>query len=231
MTATQLIAQHLDNAALLPVQECDTVCAFSGQRITKGVRLKDAISGNFTDHAYLRYPSEYCAVDIAQCLKPLSAENARASLRNYSFLATPSELRLLKRAEYLDAITQPKELPFVLCLSFGGKKHISYKATPQYSNEAFTIYTDKGEAAATTAALAIIVPIAQRWYSIVAGQENKAQPSTYFTKDEIYTGQMPHPKVRRYAEAFPSYWEEYAAMRYYFNTPMLLVIKEALQKQ
>lgn len=232
-TATQIIAQHLGNKKMLPVKNLGDgiVCAFSGRSISEGVRLKDVLSGNFTDHDCLAYNSNYCAVDVAQCMKPLS-EEGRASLRNYSFLATNEGLKFLGMKDLAPAVLEPKPLPFVLAISYNQKKHIAYKAMPQYSNEEFTVYTDQGPVDVNAATAHAIMTVAQKWYGVIQGKESTAAQPTYFTKDEIYKGDIPHAKQRRYIAAHsPSdFFREQKVLETYFHTPVLALLTRALAK-
>lgn len=228
MSACEIIANHLENRGLLPIENVDAICAFSGKKITEGVPLGKLLSANFTDMAYLRYPSQYAAVAVAQCMQPIS-EDGRASLRNYSFLATPKELRLLSRAELLGAILQEKQTPFVLCITYNGKKHISYKAKPQCSNEMFTVYTDAVEVVVRRQDLIELMPILSAWYSIIPGKEATSTQPTYFTKDEILHGSAPAHKILAYGEA--KYFEENNVLEKYRRNPVLGLIVFTLQKQ
>lgn len=86
MNAINFIAKHLDPVWVTdPVHNVDTVCAFTGQPIKQGVRKKDAIGSLFTDHAYLRYPSDYISIDAYLCIKSvIETEKGANALRNYS---------------------------------------------------------------------------------------------------------------------------------------------------
>ena len=228
MQATELIAKNLENKDLLPIKEnINAICCFSGEPITEGVLKKDVLSSNFTDTQYLRYDSKYISVSIAQCMQPISSDG-RASLRNYSFFATENELRLLQRSEIWELIISEKATPFVLCVTYNGKKHVSYTAQPQYRNDVFSVYTDAGEVEVDFSVLGELTPILTSWYSIVKGKEKAATPPTYFTKDEILTGEIGNNKIQSYG--VEKYFQENQILEKYRNLPILKLLVFILQK-
>lgn len=227
MTATLLIAQHLDNQAALKIEEIETICAFSGSRISKGVALKNVLSANFTDAAYVRHPSRHCAVDVAQCFAPVTADG-KASLRNFSFIATPSGLTMLKREDMQRLLFSEKETPFVICISYNQKKHISYKSRPQYDSDNFTVFTDGGEVEINQDDVSEILPIVTAWYTVVKGKEDTAALPTYFTKGEILSGEVGTHKIITYGEA--RFFAETAALEKHRRSTALKLIVHVLQK-
>jgi CRISPR type IV-associated protein Csf1 len=227
MQATALIAQHLSNKGALKIEQVQTICAFSGVQITEGVALKNVLSANFTDAAYVRHPSKYCAVDVAQCFAPVT-DGGKASLRNFSFIATQSALTMLKREDMQAVLLSEKETPFVLCVSYNQKKHISYKSRPQYDSDNFTVFTDAGEVQIIQKEVANILPIITSWYSVVKGKEETAALPTYFTKDEILTGEVSTHKIIAYGEA--KFFRETAVLEKYRRSNALKFIVHVLQK-
>lgn len=227
-TATGLIAKNLKNRELLPIKKgINTICCFSGERITEGVLKKDVLSSNFTDTQYLRYDSKYISVETAQCMQPISSDG-RASLRNYSFFATENELKLLQRSDIWDILVNEKATPFILCVTYNGKKHVSYTAQPQYRNDIFSVYTDTGEVIVGVEALNELIPILKSWYSVVKGKEKAATPPTYFTKDEILTGEIGNNKIQSYG--VEKYFQENQILEKYRNLPILKLLVFILQK-
>lgn len=226
-TATALIAQHLNNQGALKIEEIETVCAFSGLQISKGVALKNVLSANFTDAAYIRHPSKYCAVDVAQCFAPITVDG-KASLRNFSFIATPSSLTMLKREDMQQVLFSEKETPFVLCISYNQKKHISYKSRPQYDSSNFTVFTDGGEVEISQDDVSEILPIVTAWYTVVKGKEDTASLPTYFTKDEILSGEVGTHKIIAYGEA--KFFSQTAVLEKYRRSNALKLIVHVLQK-
>lgn len=225
--STKIIAKHLQNRDALKIEKVDSICAFTGGTITEGVALKNTISSNFTDNVYIRYDSKYCAVDIAQCMQPISKDN-RASLRNYSFLATETELKLLNRDNLFDTVINDKSIPFVLCVTFNAKKHISYKTRIQYSNNDYIVFTDAGEVRINKSDLSIILPIIKSWYTVIDGKENTSTQPTYFTKDEILTGEVMQNKILQYG--YDRYFNETQILEAYRNSLFLKLLVFILKK-
>jgi hypothetical protein len=228
MTATQFISKQLKNTDSMKIESVDTICAFSGRKIEKGIALKNVLSPNFTDNAYVRYQSDYCSIDVAQCMQPISSGN-RASLRNYSFLATENKLTLLSREFLFETVVNKKPIPFVLVVTYNAKKHVSYKTKMQFSNTEFTVFTDSGDVKIRQEALNTVLPIVQNWYSVVKGKESTSTLPTYFTKNEILTGQVSNAKITAYgAERF---FEENQILENYYNSPSLKLIVFIIKKQ
>ena len=158
MHVVDFIAKHLQDRPLpkLKVEEVNTICAFTGEPITEGVKLQNAIKGSFNDYEYLRYDSDYVGLNFIRCTKNII--NEKSSLRNYGYFVTDSKLGLIvaennvgsfkgadySRANLWDFIIKEKETPFVLCVTFNGKKHTSFKARINESNKQFIVTTDQG---------------------------------------------------------------------------------------
>lgn len=228
LTGVELIGKHinlLDESLAVDVQ---TRCAFTGKAITRGIALKNVISSNFTDHAYIRYPTGYCCVDVAKCMQVLEP-GGRASLRNYSFLATNDNLELLNRDTLFDVLLSEKQTPFVLAVTYNGKKHISYKTRPQYNNKKYTVFTDLGEVDVNMRHVNEFLPVIQSWYTVVRGKEATAAQPTYFTKDEILSGDVPRHKIEAYG--IDAFFKETAMLEKYRGLPLLKLFIHTLKKQ
>lgn len=225
MTTTEFIGRHLPESQIANIIEpCDTVCAFTGKPITRGVPLKTLIKKTFTDYEYLRFASKYASVEAALCMSEVlssSKEGVFNALRVYSFIVTESELRLLKRDEIATLITNPLPTPFVLCVTFSNKKHISFKAEVNYDSHNFSVETDKGRVQIEIGEFLSVYEIAQRWYTIIPALADKAQPPTWFTKSEIAGETEPDTyRMLAYAKEFglDAFKVEYDALRRYKNT-------------
>ena len=116
------------------------MCAFTGEAIEAGYPLKALLSGNFTDQAYFRFPSNYASVAAALCLSDVVPSKSRpdymVGIKLASSLVTASALRWLDRADWLAVLLTPPAPPFVLCLTYANKKHMSYKARVNYDRAA-----------------------------------------------------------------------------------------------
>ena len=202
MIAIDLIARHIDIANLsTPIHEgIKATCAFTGRTITKGCRIKDAISANWTDWDWIRHGDEWVSVEfvlcIADCIPSDNEGSSRcAGLRNFSFVADVAGLCKLKNTELLDALLNPPNPPFVFVITEGGKKHVAFKAQIATERSRFPVATDVGCFEFDRAIVDTILPAMQRMYS-VKDPEDKQQ-RTWFTKEDIATLE---PGPRRIAE-------------------------------
>jgi hypothetical protein len=227
-----IIAQHIPNSALnirvydlQKETDSHTLCAFTGKPIQFACLKKDVIGANFTDHAFLRYPSAYVDVDIAKLILPTIQGN---SLRNYSFYANQTELRLLKREDILPLL-DCLETPFILGVTFSNKKHIGFKTTPQYNSDKFRIYTDIGKCEFDRQKHTPILEVMKRWYTIIAGKAHTEAQPTYFTKANILGETLPNAnQIQAYGEE--RYFEENTIIEPIRNTLILKVLCQILNK-
>jgi hypothetical protein len=147
-TACDIIAQHLDIEMLQHVESIDSICAFSGAKIKVGIPKKKIIKETFTDHQYLKYVSDYVGINVAATMsKVIDGQKGKVSLRNYSFIANNERLVLLKKSDIMKYIVSPLKAPFVFCVSFNNKKHLAFKAKPNYCRDEYIITTDLGDCA------------------------------------------------------------------------------------
>lgn len=105
---------------------CETICAFCGKDIVKGVPLKNVVSGNFTDYQALK-PSEFSCYDCAQA----------CSFFHYSYIADQNGLRLLNNREMVEEIQKAQQPPFVCVVTTSKKKHLFYEAVVNNSSVNF----------------------------------------------------------------------------------------------
>jgi len=231
MTSVDFIAKHLPLENLgIPILPVNDVCSFTGKTIKEGVYNKKLIKKTFTDHAYLRYPSDYSSVEAALCIEAvIPAKKGLSSLRNYSYFVSERNLKLLKREEILDLMLNINESPFVLAVTYSNKKHTSYKTTLNYNIEKFVVTTDVGDVLIERKGLLEILPILQNWYTVVDGKQCTASQPTYFTKSEILSGSENIKRIRQYG--IEKYCLENAEIEKYRNTAFLNLIVHILNKK
>lgn len=230
-----LIAQHIPNSALnIPIIDVveqtgsHTLCAFTGDAIQYACLKKDVIGDNFTDQSYLRYPSAYISPDIAKLIVGKVIDGN--GLRNYSFYSDNHGLIPLKREDLWAYLYMAKDLPFVLCVTFNNKKHIAFKATPQYNSDKYRIYTDLGECEFDFDVLKAPIQMMQMWYTVVRGKEDAAQQPTYFTKANILGETVPsHTQIQAYGE--DNYRNENAVLERFRGTLIFKVLVHCLNKK
>ena len=227
----RLIAKHLDRNLISGIisTNINAVCAFTGKQLTEGVHKKHLIGKTFTDQEYLRYPSDYLSIDAALCLyQVIKAEKGYNSLRNYSYLATEKELQILKREGILALILSPPEPPFCLAVTFSNKKHTAYKTIPAGDRYNFVVTTDKGNVHIDRLIVEVVVPLIQKWYTIVPGKEDNSMQPTWFTKDEILFGSNNFKRIMDYGEE--KYFAENSLIDKYRHSLFLTLIVHLLKK-
>lgn len=223
-----LISRHLDFSKLDNVEDVDTICLFTGQKITKGIHRKHVIKSTFTDLEFLKFDSDYVSLDVASTMTNILPGKTRpVSLRNYSFLAIEKELKLLKNSELLPFLVAPPEPPFFFCISFNNKKHLAFKAKLNFSRENFLITTDIGDCLIEKSKVEEILPVIQKWYTVISEKaDTKAEP-TYFTKDEILKGSKNYKRI----ESYPgNYFQEDQFIQKYRGTMLLKILVHCLIK-
>jgi len=225
----QLISKHLDKSLLTcKIYEVNTICAFSGKKITKGIKFSEIIGERFTELEIFRFKSDYLSIDFALLTQPvIKGEKQLNSLRNYSFFATSKELKILNRSEILELLFNIPEIPFQIAITYSNKKHIAYKTPINYNKKYFKVCTDIGIVEFDVKKAKQIIPILQNWYTI--SKETSLQP-TYFTKDEILGLSTPNnSKIVEYG--IEKYFAENDILKPYRNTLFLKLLVHILNKK
>lgn len=223
-----MIQKHL-NTSLLPAQDINSICAFTGKEIDKGISLKEVIKDTFTDHSYLKYNSEYASIEIAASMANIiEGKQGLISLRNFSFIVNDYKLVLLKNSEIMDYILNPIKPPFRFCISFSNKKHLYFKSKINLSKEFYTVTTDLGDCEVSVGRIKKIFPILQKWYTVIPGKEDTTQKETWFTKQDILHGSRNFKRIEQYGY---DYFEENQILNLYRNTLFLKILTHCLTKK
>lgn len=226
MNNINFIAKHINYTSDKTV-DCDTVCAFTGEKITKGIKKKVALSGNFTDFEYLKFESDYISIDAFKCLgEVIQTEKKLNSLRNYSYLVTESELKILKKDELWDIIINTPNTPFILAYTFSSKKHTTFKSKITTDKNKIQIITDTyGNVEIDKFLLNDVIEIVQNWYSATADMPAIA---TFFTKDEILSGSDNLKKIQVYGLEKFNFEDKILAK--FRNTSQLILLTRLVNK-
>lgn len=235
MNNYQLIAKFLDLSTLKDkMKDCQTICAISGEPISLGIPKK-IICGDTFPIQFIKYESEFVSPEAAICfyeyaIPSSNAESKRSHnpLRNYSFLCTEKELKLLQREEILPLILNAPKEPFLLCVTYSHKKHILPLAKINYSNQNFVISTDESNVLIELDRVLEILPILQSWYTVVKGKEGAKQEQTYFTKEDILSGCSNVKRIKEYEAA--KYFHEDQLLMPFRNTDFLKLLVHSLNK-
>ena len=196
-------------------------CGYTGKKITKGVKISEIFKPNFTEIENFKYiESGYLSVDIAISL---TSFDGRAGLRNFCLYANEKKLKFVKYSNYLDLIMNIPDIPFDICFTFGGKKHVAYKSTLQHDKNNFIIETDKGTAYFNRKEINEFLPIMQKWYSEF--EKNK----TYFIKKQISGEEEINPRqIIRYGK--DKFFAEKKIINKYKNKLIFKLFTKILQK-
>lgn len=98
-----------------PSHEVALDCPICGRHTDRAVGVKDIVSSNFTDWAFV---GDYVCPDCADLF----------SLYFYSYVVDPDGIRLLNVRELRDALITPQKTPFLFCVTTSRKKHLFYRA-------------------------------------------------------------------------------------------------------
>jgi hypothetical protein len=228
MRTINFIAQHLNRKNLQKnIIECEAVCAFTGDKISEGVKLKDITGGTFTDYEFVKYESEFVSINTALCIsQSIANEKGKLnSLRNYSFVCTNDELKLLSRDDFMRNVLNPPEPPFIIAYSFNNKKHISYKSVISYSESEFFVCTDTlGNVKFEAEKVEKIYTIIQSWYT----KNNTIHKTneSYFNKTEILNSTNNYNKIKEYG--FERFEKENSIIEKERNTAFLTIMVRLL---
>jgi hypothetical protein len=215
MTPTYLIGKHLRVAESSDVETCE-MC---GQRFP--CLLKKKVIGNsFMDTAYLVGNTGWVCVHCAACI---GYETPRPEfIKNFSFVATESELLKLKREDLWQAVLNPPKEPFVFGVTYSHKKHISFKATVNPGGSPFVVSLENGECEVYLDLHVKLLEIVQKWYS----PAEPGKPKTWFTKADIQGGCSNFARIEKYG--INEYLRENAYLEKYRNTLLIGLLAHAV---
>lgn len=109
-----------------PAREVALNCPICGRHTESAIRIKDIVSANFTDWAFV---GDYVCPDCADLF----------SLYFYSYIVSPDGIHLLNVRELRDALITPQNPPFLFCITTSRKKHLFYRAAWNYDNGHFAV--------------------------------------------------------------------------------------------
>lgn len=221
MINTHIIGKHLS----LPVTELEiTKCCLCGQEGGEGFKKKEILSDGFMDNDCLNEADEMC-VYCAACLGRGQAQNEQ--LRMFSFLATPSGLTRLKRDELWHHIfNPPANEPFVFAVTYGHKKHISFRAPVNLPGQlSYQVRTENTLIDIDPARISPLAETIHRWYTIC---NNTSQEPTWFNKSEILYGCTNYKRIEQYG--INAYLRENLVISLYRHTALLALLCHALNK-
>lgn len=230
MHSTELISKKID-IELKETEDINTICCFTGKPITKGIHKKHIVGVNFTDIEYIKYPSDYVSLEVAKCIMPVipssNKEGRLNSLRNYSYLATEKELKLLAREDCIEILKNPPSPPFVFAYTYNNKKHTTFKSKITFNTSNIFVTTDiNGIIEIKKEIFDLLFPIIQSWYSF---EESMKTTETYFTKGEILYGTDNTRNIERYG--IERFYKENIVLNKYRNTLILELLTRFVNRE
>jgi len=171
-------------------------CCFCGKIESEKFHEKNKIlSKSFTEYNYMK--NKNCEFVCEYCRKLLnnnyldSPKGKKCGLRLYSFLIENNKFEIInydKKIYYL--FDHFFKLPFLLCFTSLGKKHIFYKAKFSYSKNIFFVCTEEGNIYFERDKYKEIYKIVNRLYQLGV------------SKDELKNCIIDPKKINKYAVTF-----------------------------
>lgn len=180
MNATKILSKNL-NIDVCQIKTIKTMCSLCGDIVNEGVKIKDAVSSNFTNFEYFKYKTDYICINCAKCLKD-------DKLRKNNFLADKEKIIYFKQNEienYIFNIKKYVKKPFIFAITRSFKKHNSFKCNLNYNYEEFYIQEEDKKY------LFNIKEMKELYKTL-----NEAY--LHFTKDEMLTGNYKFISVEEY---------------------------------
>lgn len=212
--------------------KCSAVCKMCGKALKIGVKQKDIIKkATFNDYQYLTYKSDFLCAECSALISDIQLPNddKKRRLRSFSFIATERDIKVLKRDQLWDYLTNPPEPPFVFCVTYSNKKHIAFKSQIQFEQQSYSVFTDKGEVKINLASLGELLRIIAVWYTVLPDKAETKQQPTWFTKTEILAGGRNYKNIAVYG--VQKYQKENLFIDPYRNTALLTLLVFALNKK
>lgn len=211
MLSSELIGKHLQ---LEDIHSDIAKCAICGLETDRNILLNKALSEKFNDFQYIRYNSDRICVYCKACLSSDSWDGK--AIRNFSFIATESELIAIKRKDLPKYTFSTHAVPFVFCVTFTGKKHTFFNALVNESRERYIIATEKGSVE--------IIP--EKHFSIYEACQSLYDQG--LSKNEILTGN--YKKWSKIGD-IPDFWQLEERIMPYRNTFLLKFLTFIMTKE
>lgn len=145
-----------------PLSAASFRCPVCGGTFEEGVRVKDAVSANFTDWAYL---GEYICRECSRML----------SLYFYSYEVSPKGIELFNAREASAKILGPHEPPFRMIITVSQKKHLFYKSAINYDADCFSINLEEERIQTTKARMRELFDFVECLITIGQGKRQMAE--------------------------------------------------------
>lgn len=145
----------------------------------RGKPVGEAIKDTFLNHDWTREPGSGSL--CAGCVFCLFYRE----LRNYSILATERGLVHPGKAELKEALLDPPDPPFVICVAVSGQKHLHFRARMAYARGLFPVQFEETLVWVEPRSLEPLVRTVEELCAV-------------FTKEEVRTGRYLQERIRRF---------------------------------
>lgn len=221
MTPQQLIYKALDTPEI-EAAEAAGACCLCGAANAKLDR-KPFIKEGFTNLDRLMAPESPAICEACAYMFVLP------KLRQSSWAATESHMIWLRREDLWDLLWSPPAPPFALYVTTSYKKHGSFKTRVNHSQKSYYIQFEEIGVTFLPQQLRRLADTMEMLYSVPAQDEGKANPISFFTKDEIHSGRYNQGRIKRYG--ITAFAEAEAILRAQRDTPAFGLLVYALNKK
>lgn len=180
------------------------------------VAEKEMFSGNFTNWDLCRnsqsnYVCEYCANILKDQI-----------YRRSSWIATPNKFVELAREKIHEQIFDPnKQTPFCFYVTTSFKKLGQLKVKLNYNPSKFFVLFEETQVLVDLDAVKNLWDTMRLFYSIAIEEETKTQPKSFFTKEEMRTGNYDFKRIKTFGMS-DFFQHEKEIARFRNNQPSVL---------
>ena len=155
------------------------------------IQKKDAFGSVYTNFDRLQGSSD----TVCDCCYVMLKERR---LRISSWIVTENKLYCYKREELEHVIFLDIETPFCCYITTSFKKLGQVKVKLNCSSQAFFIQFEETPVWFVPESVKDVYKIMKKQYSILPGEDGKETPKTYFTKQEIRSGDYSYKRIIEY---------------------------------
>ena len=137
-------------------------CKVCNSKTNTGVSIRSAVSGNFTDWAYL---DDFICPECAKLF----------SLYFYSYIVDSEGIRLFNLRELREQLTTPQKPPFMFCITTTQKKHLFYKARYNHASNPFAVNLETETIMTTTQRMKQLFNFVEALQTLGAGKQEMSE--------------------------------------------------------
>ncbi|HEY0087612.1 MAG TPA: hypothetical protein VGB37_02145 [Candidatus Lokiarchaeia archaeon] len=207
------------------IDDIENECCLCGiKKAFKFKKRNKILSASFTDFNFMKnrdsqFICGYCEKLLSDDYLD-SPKGKRCGIRLYSFLIENNKFKIIDRKEKESYLFNYEfQLPYILCYSDSGQKHISWKANYGFSNNNITINTENGQINFDREKYKNIYLLAKKLYL------NK------ITKDELRECNLVPKKIKKLIDENITNFNEIFLLKKYKNNVCYNFIIDCLYKE